>query len=105
VQPVRIRQLIVLVLLVTEVYSPQPAVGVHLDADCLHVGRFERVTCDRSQIQVQLVPTLIHAKWHRDHERAQLFDSMVIAHAHTPANVFVIQNLYSHTTGAGTAIG
>lgn len=103
VQLVRVRQLIVLVLLVTKVYSPQPAVGVHLDADRLHIGRLERIICDSSQIQVQLVPTLIHAKRHRDHEGAQLFHRMVIAHAHTPANVFIVQNLYSHTTEVGTA--
>jgi len=105
VQLVCVRQLVVPVLLVTEVYSPQPAVGVHLDADRLHVGCLEWVTCDCSQIQVQLVPTLIHAKWHRDHERAQLFDRMVVAHAYTPANVLAVQNLYLHTTArAGTAI-
>jgi len=78
---------------------------VHLDADRLHVGRIERVNCDLSQIQVQLIPTLTHANRQRGHERAQLFDHMIVTHTQTPVNIFAVQNLYSHTTMAGTAVG
>jgi len=72
VHPVRIGQLILLVLLATEIYPSQPTVSVHLDADRLHVGRLERVAHDLSQFQAHSVPTLVHAHRLRDHERTDL---------------------------------
>jgi len=72
VHPVRVRQLILLVLLATEIYPSQPTVGVHLDANRLHVGRLERVANDFGQFQSHSVPTLVHAHRFRDHERTDL---------------------------------
>jgi len=79
--PIRLRQLIFVVQLVTKIYSPQPAVGVHFDADRLHVGRLKTGDYELGQVHVQLVPTYGHRNRHRDHKRAQLFFHVVTAHA------------------------
>jgi len=97
--PVSVWQLIVFVQMITKIYPPQTTVCVDLYADRLHIGRIERLVCDLCQLQVQLVPTLVYTNRHRNHERTQLFDRVIVTHAQTSTNVFAVQNLFNCNNG------
>lgn len=93
VQPVLVRQFVLLVLFVAKEHPPQPAVGVYLHAHRLHVGRVERSLCKLGQVQMDLTPAFGQAHRHGAHVRASPGGPLVVAHANTAPEVIVVQNL------------
>ena len=88
------RQLLLAVQTVGEVNSPDPAVGVNLDPESLHVVCAVRSSREVRKIELNLVPSLVQSHRHRADERLHPGGGLVVARPESSPYILVIQDLH-----------
>jgi len=78
---------------VRKVDSPDPAVGMDLNPQGLHIVCAIRSPCEISQVELDLVPTIIKPHWHCTDERLDPGGGLIVRRSEPPSHIFVVQNL------------
>ena len=88
------RQLLLTVQTVGEVDSPDPAVGVDLNPESLHIVGSVCSPRKVRQVELNLVPALVQSHGHRADERLDPGGGLVVARTETSPHILIIEDLH-----------
>jgi len=87
-------KLIVSVQTLAEVDSSKATVGMNLNPCGFHIAGSISPSGEVTQVDLDLIPTIIQAQWHSAVERPDSSTWLEVAGAEPPSEVFVIQDLH-----------
>lgn len=79
---------------IRKVYSSYSAIGVDLNSQGLNVVRAIRPTREVRQVELDLIPPLVQAHWHRANERLHSGRRLVIRRSESPLHALVVEDLH-----------
>ena len=78
---------------ISKINSPNPAISMYLQSNCLHVVCTISSTCKICQIEINSVPTFRETNWHGRAKRANSSNTLKVTHAKSSMKIFIIQYL------------
>jgi len=89
-----LRQFVLGIQAIAEVYSANAAVCVNLNAETFDVVRAVGAACKIRQIKLNLIPSFVESHGHRANEGFHTRGRLVVARSKPPSHVLIIEHLH-----------